>query len=40
MKKNKARQEVKKLKNKLARCITDKSIARGSNILLKNKKKK
>ena len=38
MKKNKARQEVKKLKNKLARCITDKSIARAKVKILKNKK--
>ena len=35
----KAKQEVKKLKNKLSKCITDKSIARGSNILLKNERR-
>ena len=38
MKKNK--QEIKKLKNKLSKCITEKFIARGSNVLLKNKKNK
>tara|TARA_R110002020_G_scaffold6134_2_gene25623 strand:- start:1788 stop:1907 length:120 start_codon:yes stop_codon:yes gene_type:complete len=30
----------KQLKNKLTKCITEKHIFRGSNILLKNKKKK
>ena len=29
----------KKLKNKLSKCITEKSIARGSNVLLKKGKK-
>ena len=32
--------ENKELKNKLSKCITEKSIARGSNILLKNRKNK
>jgi len=36
----KEKQEVKKFKNKLTKCITEKFIARGSNILLKGKKKK
>ena len=40
MKKNKPKQEVKKLKDKLSKCITEKYIARGSNVLLKNKKNK
>jgi len=38
-KKEKSGQEVKKLKDKLSKCIGDKYIARGSNILLKGKKK-
>ena len=38
-KKEKSGQEVKKLKDKLTKCITEKFIARGSNILLKGKKK-
>ena len=40
MKNKKEKQEVKKLKNKLGKCITEKSIARGSNVLIKNRKKK
>ena len=41
MKKNKPKQlSIKQLKNKLSKCITEKSIARGSNVLLKKWKKK
>ena len=35
----KQKQEVKKLKNKLSKCITDKSIARARVKILKNKKR-
>ena len=35
MKKNKPKQlSIKQLKNKLSKCITEKYIARGSNVLL------
>ena len=40
MKTKKAKQEVKKIKNKLSKCIEEKSIARGTIVLLKNKKNK
>ena len=38
--KKKKQLSIKQLKNKLSKCITEKSIARGSNILLKNRKNK
>ena len=36
----KEKPEIKKLKNKLSKCITEKYIARGSNVLLKNRRNK
>ena len=36
----KQKSEIKRLKNKIASCITDKHIAKASNKLLKHKYKK
>jgi len=34
----KEKEEVKKLKTKLVKCIKEKYIAKGTNVLLKNRK--